>query len=304
MQIAPIPTPPSSPLRGKFALYCDLIRVKPPVGWLLLTWPTLAGLWLAAGGWPGWHLFVVFALGPFLMHSAGCCINDVADREFDRHVKRTLQRPITTGKMGVPEALAVGAVLSLIGLAMAFTLNWQTVVCSIPALLMCIIYPYSKRWFFMPQAVLGVAFGFGLLMAYVAAQGRLPLEAILLFLSAIVYTLGYDTSYAMVDRDDDLKIGIQTSAITLGRWDVVAITGFYVFFLAAWLAVIVWHFVSAGLSGWSLFWLGLGFAAALAQVAWHYTLIRKRTRLGCHTAFLNSHWISCAVFVGIVLGMA
>jgi 4-hydroxybenzoate polyprenyltransferase len=290
-------------LREKLALYADLIRVKPPVGWLLLTWPTLAALWLAAGGWPGWHLFIIFAVGPFLMHSAGCCINDVADREFDRHVKRTLQRPITTGKMGVPEALAVGGVLSLIGLGMALTINWQTVVCAVPALLVTIIYPYSKRWFAMPQAVLGVAFGFGILMAYTAVQGRLPLEAIVLFLASIIYTLGYDTTYAMVDRDDDLKIGIQTSAITLGRMDVVAVMGFYAFFLAVWLAVIARHFVVAGLPQRSLLWLGLGFVAAAVQAAGHYTLIRTRTRERCHKAFLNSHWISCAVFAGIVLGM-
>jgi 4-hydroxybenzoate polyprenyltransferase len=303
MQTVSAPTPPS-PLREKLALYLDLIRVKPPVGWLLLTWPTLAALWLAAGGWPGWHLFLIFAFGPFLMHSAGCCINDVADREFDRHVKRTVQRPITTGKMGVPEALAVGAVLSLVGLGMAFTINWQTVVCSIPALLIAIIYPFSKRWFSMPQAVLGVAFGFGILMAYTAAQGRLPLDALLLFAFSIIYTLGYDTSYAMVDRDDDLKIGIQTSAITLGRLDVFAIISFYVIFLAGWLAVIAWRFTAMELPPRSLLWLCLGFAAAAAQVAWHYTLIRGRTRPGCHKAFLNSHWISCAVFVGIVLAMA
>jgi len=304
MQTISAPTPPPSPLRQKIALYLDLIRVKPPVGWLLLTWPTLAGLWLASGGWPGWHLFLIFAVGPFMMHSAGCCINDVADREFDRHVKRTIQRPITSGKMGVPEALAVGAALSLVGLCMALTINWQTVVCAVPALLVTILYPYTKRWFSMPQAVLGVAFGFGILMSYTAAQGRLPLEAILLFLFSIIYTLGYDTSYAMVDRDDDLKIGIQTSAITLGRMDVFAVTSFYVIFLLGWCGVIGWHFVTAGLPQRSLLWLGLGFAAAIAQVVWHYTLIRGRTRAGCHRAFINSHWISCAVFVGIVLGMA
>ena len=292
------------PLRAKLALYADLIRVKPPVGWLLLTWPTLAALWLAAGGWPGWHLFLIFALGPFLMHSAGCCINDVADREFDRHVKRTVQRPITTGKMGVPEALAVGAVLALVGLGMALTINWQTVVCAVPALLAMVIYPYSKRWFAMPQAVLGVAFGFGILMAYTAVQGRIPLEAILLFLSAIVYTLGYDTTYAMVDRDDDLKIGIQTSAITLGRMDVPAVMGFYAIFLTVWLVVIAQRFMTMGLPGRSLLWLGLGFVLAAGQAAWHYTLIRGRTREGCHRAFLNSHWISGAVFMGIVLGLA
>jgi 4-hydroxybenzoate polyprenyltransferase len=303
MQTVSAPPPPSF-LREKLALYASLIRVKPPVGWLLLTWPTLAALWLAAGGWPGWHLFIIFALGPFLMHSAGCCINDVADREFDRHVKRTVQRPITTGKMGVPEALAVGAVLSLIGLGMALTINWQTVVCAVPALLVTILYPFTKRWFAMPQAVLGVAFGFGILMAYTAVQGRLPPEAIVLFLGSIVYTLGYDTTYAMVDRDDDLKIGIQTSAITLGRWDVPAVMSFYVIFLIVWLAVIAVHFMAAGLPQRALLWLGLGFAAAAVQAAWHYTLIRDRTRAGCHTAFLNSHWISCAIFAGVVLGMA
>ena len=293
----------ASILREKFSLYSDLIRVKPPVGWLLLTWPTLAALWLAAGGWPGWHLLAVFGLGPFLMHSAGCCINDVADREFDRHVKRTVQRPITTGKMGVPEALAVGAVLSLVGLGLALTTNWQTVLCSVPALFAMVIYPYSKRWFAMPQAVLGVAFGFGILMAYTAVQGRVPLEAILLFLSAIAYTLGYDTTYAMVDRDDDLKIGIQTSAITLGRVDVLAVMSFYAIFLMVWFVVIAWHFMAAGLSQRSLLWLCLGFAAAVAQAGWHYTLIRDRTREGCHRAFLNSHWISGAIFAGIVLGL-
>jgi 4-hydroxybenzoate polyprenyltransferase len=291
-------------LREKFTLYLDLIRITPIVGWLLLTWPTLAALWLAAGGWPGWHLFLVFAIGPFLMHSAGCCINDVADREFDRHVKRTVQRPITTGKMGVPEALAVGGVLALIGLAMVCTINWQTVVCSVPALGVMILYPYTKRWFAMPQAVLGVAFGFGILMAYTAVQGRIPLEAILLFLASIIYTLGYDTTYAMVDRDDDLKIGIQTSAITLGRMDVVAVMSFYAIFLTVWLVVIGFHFIQAGLSQRSLLLLGVGFVAAAVQVTWHFTLIRGRTRLGCHRAFLNSHWISCAIFVGIVLGLA
>ena len=292
-----------SALRAKLALYFDLIRVKPPVGWLLLTWPTLAALWLAAGGWPGWHLFLVFALGPFLMHSAGCCINDVADRDFDRHVKRTVQRPITSGRMRVPEALIVGAVLSLIGLGMALTINWQTVVCAIPALAVTILYPFTKRWFSMPQLVLGIAFGFGILMAYTAVRGSLPLEAILLFLSSIVYTLGYDTSYAMVDRDDDLKIGMHTSAITLGRLDVPAIISFYGIFLAVWLVVIAQHFMAAELPGRSLFWLGLGFAASVVQVGWHYTLIRDRSRERCLASFTNSHWISSTMFAGVVLGM-
>jgi 4-hydroxybenzoate polyprenyltransferase len=177
------------------------------------------------------------------------------------------------------------------------------VVCAVPALLVTILYPFTKRWFSMPQAVLGVAFGFGILMAYTAVQGRLPLEAIVLFIGSIVYTLGYDTTYAMVDRDDDLKIGIQTSAITLGRMDVPAVMSFYAIFLIVWLAVIGLHFVAAGLPQRALLWLCLGFAAAAALAAWHYTLIRDRTRPGCHMSFLNSHWISCAIFVGIVLGL-
>jgi 4-hydroxybenzoate polyprenyltransferase len=295
---------PTPALREKVALYLDLIRIKPPVGWLLLTWPTLAALWLAKGGWPGWHLLAVFALGPFLMHSAGCCINDVADRAFDRHVKRTAQRPVTTGKVSVREALAVGAALALISFGLALTTNWQTVVCAVPALGVAIIYPFTKRWFAMPQAVLGVAFGFGILMAYTAVQGRLPLEAVLLFLGSIVYTLGYDTTYAMVDRDDDLNIGIQTSAITLGRLDVLAVMAFYAVFLAVWLGTVAWRLVAAPSPARSLAWLGLGFAVAVAQAVWHYTLIRRRTREGCHMAFLQSHWISCAVFMGIVLALA
>ena len=291
-------------MRTKLALYLDLIRWNRPAGWLVLLWPTLGALWLAAGGWPGWHLLIVFTLGTVLMRSAGCCINDVADREFDRHVKRTAQRPVTTGKIGVREALTVGAALALVSLGLALTLNWQTLVCCIPALLVTIVYPFSKRWFAMPQAVLGVAFGFGIPMAYTATWGRLPLEAVLLFLGSISLTLGYDTAYAMVDRDDDLRIGIQTSAITLGRLDVPAIMGFYALYLLIWLWIAARHVLATGASGLPMAGLCLGFAAAAAQAAWHYTLIRARTREGCFVAFSKNHWMSCAVFAGIVLGLA
>jgi 4-hydroxybenzoate polyprenyltransferase len=291
-------------MRTKLALYLDLIRWNRPAGWLVLLWPTLGALWLAAGGWPGWHLLIVFTLGTVLMRSAGCCINDVADREFDRHVKRTAQRPVTTGKIGVREALIVGAALALVSLGLALTLNWQTLVCCIPALLVTIVYPFSKRWFAMPQAVLGVAFGFGIPMAYTATWGRLPLEAVLLFLGSISLTLGYDTAYAMVDRDDDLRIGIQTSAITLGRLDVPAIMGFYALYLLIWLWIAARHVLATGASGLPMVGLCLGFAAAAAQAAWHYTLIRARTREGCFVAFSKNHWMSCAVFAGIVLGLA
>jgi 4-hydroxybenzoate polyprenyltransferase len=283
-------------LRGRLALYLDLIRWDRPAGWLVLYWPTMAALWLAAGGWPGWHLFIVFTLGTVLMRSAGCCINDVADREFDRHVKRTVQRPVTTGAIGVREALGVGAVLALAAFGLALTTNAAVVAWSVPALLVTIAYPFTKRFFAMPQAVLGVAFGFGIPMAYAAVLGRVPLEALWLFLGKIALVLAYDTEYAMVDRDDDLKLGMRTSAITLGRWDVPAILVFYVTYLSIWLWVSAQHASSAILYA--------AFAAAAAQVVWHYTLIRGRTREGCFIAFKQNHWLSATVFAGIALSLA
>jgi 4-hydroxybenzoate polyprenyltransferase len=290
--MTPLPNAP----RRKLALYLDLIRWNRPAGWLVLVWPTLGALWLAAGGFPGWHLLTVFVLGTVLMRSAGCCINDVADRHFDLHVKRTARRPITSGLVSVREALAVGAVLALVALALALTLrNALVIVLAALGLLVTIVYPYTKRFFSMPQAVLGVAFGFGIPIAYAAVQNRLPLEALWLFLGKIALVLAYDTEYAMVDRDDDLKIGIQTSAITLGRADVAAVMVFFLIYLAVWLWIALRH-----AAPWPLV---PGFAAALAQVAWHFTLIRARAREGCFTAFSQSHWIGCAVFAGIVIGL-
>ena len=283
-------------LRERLALYLDLIRWDRPAGWLVLYWPTMGALWLAAGGWPGWHLFIVFTLGTVLMRSAGCCINDVADRNFDRHVKRTAQRPITSGKISVKEALAVGAVLALVAFGLALTTNAAVIAWSVPALLVTILYPFTKRWFAMPQAVLGIAFGFGIPMAYAAVQGRVPLEALWLFTAKIALVLAYDTEYAMVDRDDDLKIGMKTSAITLGRFDVAAVMGFYVVYLAVWLAVGVARAPSPILVA--------AFALAAAQAAWHYTLIRHRTREGCFTAFSQNHWLGATVFAGIALALA
>lgn len=283
-------------LRERLALYLDLIRWDRPAGWLVLYWPTLGALWLAAGGWPGWHLFIVFTLGTILMRSAGCCINDVADRDFDRHVKRTAQRPITSGRIGVGEALGVGGVLALLAFVLALTTNLAVVAWSVPALLVTIIYPFTKRFFAMPQAVLGIAFGFGIPMAYAAVQGNVPLEALWLFIGKIALVLAYDTEYAMVDRDDDLKIGMKTSAITLGRFDVAAIMGFYAAYLLIWLLVAAPHAPSAILY--------LAFAAAAAQALWHYTLIRGRTREGCFVAFKQNHWLSATVFAGIALSLA
>ena len=283
---------PAAP-RSKLSLYLDLIRFNRPAGWLLLLWPSLSALWLAAGGFPGWHLVMVFTLGTILMRSAGCCINDVADREFDRHVKRTAQRPVTSGLISVKEALAVGAVLALVAFGLVLTTNAATIAWSFPALAVTLFYPYAKRVVSMPQAVLGVAFSFGIPMAYAAVQGRVPLEAWGLMLGNLFWVLAYDTEYAMVDRDDDLRIGMKTSAITLGRWDVPAVMGFYAVYL------VVWLWVAAARAPSPI--LYVAFAAAAAQAAWHYTLIRDRTREGCFVAFSQNHWLAATVFAGIAL---
>ena len=286
---------PAAP-RSKLSLYLDLIRFNRPAGWLLLLWPSLSALWLAADGFPGWHLVMVFTLGTILMRSAGCCINDVADREFDRHVKRTAQRPVTSGLISVKEALAVGAVLALVAFGLVLTTNAATMAWSFPALAVTLIYPYAKRVVSMPQAVLGVAFSFGIPMAYAAVQGRVPLEAWGLMLGNLFWVLAYDTEYAMVDRDDDLRIGMKTSAITLGRFDVAAIMGFYAAYLAIWAWLITRHVTHLVL------WLAFG--TALAQVAWHYQLIKGRTREGCFKAFRLNHWLGATLFAGVVLAFA
>ena len=278
--------------RSRFSLYLDLIRWNRPAGWLVLIWPTLSALWVAAGGFPGWHLLAVFVLGTILMRSAGCCINDVADRDFDRHVKRTAQRPITSGQVSVKEALAVGAVLALVSLGLVLTTNWAAVAWSVPALLVTILYPFTKRFFAMPQAVLGIAFNFGIVIAFAAVRGEVPAMAWLLWLGNLFWVLAYDTEYAMVDRDDDLKIGMKTSAITLGRFDVAAIVVFYLLFLGFWVLALIPLALGA------IFYIAI--ALALAQVGWHWWLIRTRTREGCFRAFRMNHWVGFTLFAGIV----
>jgi 4-hydroxybenzoate polyprenyltransferase len=275
---------------ARLALYLDLIRWNRPAGWLLLLWPTLAALWIAARGFPGWHLVIVFTLGIILMRSAGCCINDVADREFDRHVKRTAQRPVTRGALAPSEALAVGAVLAALAFVLVVTTNALTIAWSFAALGIALAYPYAKRLVAMPQAVLGVAFSFGIPMAYAATRNEVPAEAWWLLAGNLFWVLAYDTEYAMVDRDDDLHIGIQTSALTLGRFDVIGVMAFYAIYLLAW----AWLGAGAGL-GWP-YALGLGVAAG--QVVWHYGLIRDRSRDGCFRAFRLNHWVGFAVFAG------
>jgi 4-hydroxybenzoate polyprenyltransferase len=283
-------------LAAKARLYLDLIRWNRPAGWLLLLWPSLAALWIAAGGFPGWHLVVVFTLGTVLMRSAGCCVNDVADREFDKHVKRTAQRPVTTGKVSVREALVFGAVLAVLAFALVLTTNAVAVAWSFAALGIAIAYPYAKRYVSMPQAVLGVAFSFGIPMAFAAVQARVPLLAWLLLVGNLFWVLAYDTEYAMVDRDDDLRIGIKTSAITLGRADVPVIMACYAASFAVWAAV-----MAGRVPPWVI---ALTLVAAGAQAAWHYTLIRDRSRDGCFKAFRLNHWVGFSLFAGTVAGYA
>ena len=280
-------------MTDKLKLYLDLIRWNRPAGWLLLLWPSLAALWVAAGGFPGWHLIAVFTLGTILMRSAGCCINDVADRDFDKHVKRTANRPVTSGRIGTKEALLVGAVLALGAFGLVLTTNAATVQWSFAALAVTLVYPYAKRYVSMPQAVLGVAFSFGIPMAFAAVQGEVPLLAWALLLGNLFWVLAYDTEYAMVDRDDDLKIGMKTSAITLGDQDVPAIMGFYVAYLLIWAWLL--NAPQQGVGFW------LAWAVSAVQVVWHYLLIRQRSREGCFQAFRLNHWLGFSVFVGVVL---
>jgi 4-hydroxybenzoate polyprenyltransferase len=273
---------------------------------LLLLWPTLSALWVASGGFPGWHLLVVFTLGTILMRSAGCCVNDVADRKFDAHVKRTAQRPVTSGAVSVKEALALGAALALLAFGLVLTLNRTTMAWSFVALAVALIYPYAKRFVSMPQAVLGVAFSFGIPMAFSAVRGgsawdlhamqiSVPPLAWLLLLGNLFWVLAYDTEYAMVDRDDDLLIGMKTSAITLGRWDVPVVLQCYLAYLALWSYALVGRVET-------LAWLAT-IGAAGAQVVWHGWLIHTRSREGCFKAFRVNHWLGFTVFAGVALGL-
>ena len=279
-------------MREKISLYLDLIRWNRPAGWLLLLWPTLSALWVASGGFPGWHLLAVFTLGTILMRSAGCCLNDVADRDFDKHVKRTAERPVTSGRIGVKEALLLGAVLALIAFMLVLTLRTETIAWSFAAMAVAVAYPYAKRFIAMPQAVLGVAFSFGIPMAFAAVTGEVPSIAWALLLGNLFWVLAYDTEYAMVDRDDDLRIGMKTSAITLGQWDGAAVMFFYAAFVGVWGVV---------LDAPDKPLLMAGLVAAALQAAWHFWLIKDRTRDGCFKAFRLNHWVGFAAFVGVAL---
>ena len=275
------------------ATYLELIRWNRPAGWLLLLWPTLSALWVASDGFPGWHLLAVFTVGTFLMRSAGCCVNDVADRDFDRHVKRTAQRPVTRGALSSKQALGLGALLALLAFGLVLTTNAVTIAWSFAALAITIIYPFAKRYVSMPQAVLGVAFSFGVPMAFAAVQSTVPPLAWILLIGNLFWVIAYDTEYAMVDRDDDLKIGMKTSAITLGRFDVTAVMLSYLIFIS------IWAFALSERAYSAIFLIAMGLA--LAQALWHGWLIRNRERDNCFKAFRMNHWLGLTVFVGIVL---
>lgn len=279
-------------MRKKLIDLLTLVRLRRPEGWLLLLWPTLSALWISSQGWPGWHLLVVFVLGTVLMRSAGCCVNDVADRDFDRHVKRTAGRPVTNGRVSVREALVFGGVLAILAFSLVLTTTPAAVVWSLPAICCAVVYPYAKRYLSMPQAVLGFAFSFGIPIAFAAVQTVVPLIAWALVVSNVLWVMAYDTVYAMVDRDDDLHIGIKTSAITLGRMDVPGVMLFYLLGLALWAGALWPH-----LGG---IWLGFSLLMALVQVSWHYLLIRHRTREGCLRAFFVNHWLGFTQFIGVV----
>jgi len=274
--------------------YERLIRLDKPIGTLLLLWPTLWAVWLASDGRPAPAVVVILILGTLLMRSAGCAINDYADRDFDAHVARTRRRPLAAREIEPKEALLVGAVLAIAAFGLVLLLNPFAIALSFVGLAIAASYPLTKRFFALPQAYLGIAFGFGIPMAYAAIQNRLPAECWWLLAANVCYSFAYDTEYAMVDRDDDAKLGIRTSALTLGRWELAAVMASY----AAMLAILAGVGVRAGLH--AAFYAGLGVAAAM--MAYHWFLIRGRSREGCFRAFIHNNWVGAAVFAGIIFG--
>jgi 4-hydroxybenzoate polyprenyltransferase len=282
-------------LSDKLPHYARLMRIDKPIGTLLLLWPTLWALWLAAGGPPPLHILAIFVLGTFLMRSAGCVINDYADRDFDAHVERTRERPLATRAVSPGEALALAALLSALAFVLVLPLNTLTILLSVPALLLAGSYPFTKRFFAIPQAYLGIAFGFGIPMAFAAVGGEVPVLAWLMLLANVFWAVAYDTEYAMVDRPDDLRIGIKTSAITFDRHDVLAVMLCY----AAAFALLAAVGVLAGLGP---AWYA-GLLAACAIAGYHYTLIRDRDRADCFKAFRHNNWVGGAIFAGLFLDL-
>lgn len=281
---------------NKLALYFRLVRLDKPIGILLLLWPTLWALWMASGGRPDVAIVLIFTLGTVLMRSAGCAINDYADRDIDKYVKRTAERPLTSGRIKSWEALMVAGVLAAVAFLLILPLNTLTRQLSVAAVIIAGTYPYFKRFFAIPQAYLGIAFGFGIPMGFAAVTGEVPAVAWWLLVANVFWAVAYDTEYAMVDRDDDLKIGIRTSAITFGRFDVAAVMLCY----GAALAIIL-------VCGWHLglrYWFVGGVATAAVMALYHYTLIRGRDRMACFAAFRHNNWLGAAVFAGVALDYA
>jgi 4-hydroxybenzoate polyprenyltransferase len=281
---------------NKLALYFRLIRADKPIGILLLLWPTLWALWMASGGHPDPTILAIFVVGTALMRSAGCAINDYADRDFDRHVKRTVDRPLTSGRIKGWEAIMVAVVLALVSFLLILPLNTLTKQLSVVAVIVAASYPYFKRFFAIPQAYLGIAFGFGIPMAFAAVQNRVPAVAWWLLAANVFWSVAYDTAYAMVDRDDDIKLGMRTSAITFGRFDVAAIMVCYAVALGIDLAC-----------GWLLglrWWFVAGVIVAACMALYHYTLIRDRDRMKCFAAFRHNNWLGAALFAGVALDYA
>jgi len=273
--------------------YERLIRLDKPVGALLLLWPTLWAVWIAARGHPRLDVLMIFVAGTILMRSAGCAVNDWADRYFDGRVERTRERPLASGEIAPREALAVGAVLAAASFCLVLFLNRYAILLSLAALAIACSYPFAKRFFPLPQLCLGIAFGFGIPMAFAAIRNQLPWECWALLAANVFFAFAYDTEYAMVDREDDLKIGIRTSAITLGRYDVAAVMASYAFMLAilagtGFLLRFDWPYCA-------------GLAVAAGMMLYHYTLIRERSREGCFRAFRHNNWVGLAIFTGIAL---
>ncbi|WP_068639019.1 4-hydroxybenzoate octaprenyltransferase [Thauera butanivorans] len=277
----------------KLPHYARLMRIDKPIGTLLLLWPTLWALWFAAEGWPPLHILAIFVVGTFLMRSAGCVINDYADRDFDGHVERTRNRPLATGMVGTREALLLAGGLSLLSFLLILPLNSLVLWLSLPALFLATSYPFTKRFLAIPQGYLGIAFGFGIPMGFAAILGEVPAIAWVMLLANVFWAIAYDTEYAMVDRPDDLKIGIKSSAITFGRFDVAAVMLCY----AATLGLLAAVGVAAGRG--PAWFAGLLVAAAIA--GYHYTLIRDRDRAGCFKAFRHNNWLGAAVFAGLLI---
>lgn len=280
-------------MKSRLTLYVRLMRLDKPIGILLLLWPTLWALWMASAGRPDMRVLTVFVLGTVLMRSAGCVMNDYADRHFDLHVERTKHRPLTAKQVSEREALLLTAVLVILAFILVLQLNRLTVLLSIPALFLAASYPFTKRFFAIPQAYLGIAFGFGIPMVFAAQTGAVPVMAWWMLLANVCWAVAYDTEYAMVDRDDDIKIGIRSSALFFGKHDVAAIMFCYLTMLE----LLAWVGVQVGLH-WPYF-AGLGAAAGVA--VYHYTLIRSRERSACFKAFLHNNWLGAAIFVGVAV---